>query len=203
MKTSFFPWKTLLVRLIAFAVLVGLGTHAQAQQDPIEQRIEQILSQMDLNEKLDYVTGYGVDFTYQNLRGVFNIRPMPDLGLPLIHGVDWAPLQPPASLAGYDAVVLAVGGNEQWDGEAHDRSFRLPEFQDDLIVNATRLNPRTIVVLHGGGGFNMQAWVNRVGALIHAWFPGQYGGQPLAEILFGEVNPSGKLPITIEKARAR
>ena len=111
----------------------------------------------------------------------------------------WAPLQPPASLAGYDAVVLALGGNEQYDGEAHDRSFRLPEFQDDLIVNATKLNRRTIVVLHGGGGFNVQAWVNKVAALLHAWFPGQYGGQPLAEILFGEVNPSGKLPITMEK----
>ncbi len=111
----------------------------------------------------------------------------------------WAPLQPPASLANYDAVVLAVGGNEQYDGEAHDRSFRLPEFQDDLIVNATKLNSRTIVVLHGGGGFDMQAWVNRVRAVLHVWFPGQYGGQPLAEILFGEVNPSGKLPITIEK----
>ena len=40
---------------------------------------------------------------------------------------------------------------------------------------------------------------DKVAALLHAWFPGQYGGQPLAEILFGEVNPSGKLPITIEK----
>ena len=88
MKISFFPWKTLLVGLIAFAVLVGLDTHAQAQQDPVEQRIEQILSQMDLEEKLAYVTGYGVDFTYQNLKGVFNIRPMADLGLPLIYGVD-------------------------------------------------------------------------------------------------------------------
>jgi beta-glucosidase len=113
--------------------------------------------------------------------------------------VSWASLQPPATLAGYDAVVLAVGGNEQYDGEAHDRSFRLPEFQDDLILNATKLNPRTIVVLHGGGGFDVQAWVNKVPALLHAWFPGQYGGQALAEILFGEVNPSGKLPITMEK----
>ena len=77
--------------------------------------------------------------------------------------------------------------------------FGLPEFQDDLIVNAAKLNPRTIVVLHGGGGFNVQAWVNKVPALLHAWFPGQYGGQALAEILFGEVNPSGKLPITMEK----
>ena len=113
--------------------------------------------------------------------------------------VSWASLQPPPDLAGYDAVVLAVGGNEQYDGEGHDRSFRLPEFQDDLIQNVARLNPRTIVVLHGGGGFDVQAWVNKVPALLHAWFPGQYGGQALAEILFGEVNPSGKLPITVEK----
>ena len=98
---------------------------------------------------------------------------------------------------------LAVGGNEEYDAEAHDRSFRLPEFQDDLIQNAAKLNDRTIVVLHGGGGLNVQAWVNnpRVSALLHAWFPGEYGGQALAEILFGKENPSGKLPITIEKAR--
>ncbi len=113
--------------------------------------------------------------------------------------VSWASLQPPADFAKYDAVVLAVGGNERYDGERRDRSFRLPELQDDLIVNATKSNPRTIVVLHGGGGFNVQAWVDKVRALLHAWFPGQYGGQPLAEILFGEVNPSGKLPITMEK----
>ncbi len=113
--------------------------------------------------------------------------------------VSWASLQPPADLKNYDVVVLAVGGNEQYDGEGHDRSFRLPEFQDDLIQNAAKLNPRTIVVLHGGGGFDVQAWVNKVRALLHAWFPGQYGGQALAEILFGDVNPSGKLPITIEK----
>jgi beta-glucosidase len=113
--------------------------------------------------------------------------------------VSWASLQPPASLADYGAVVLAVGGNEQYDSEQRDRSFRLPEFQDDLIQNAAKLNPRTIVVLHGGGGFDIQAWVKKVAALLHAWFPGQYGGQALAEILFGEVNPSGKLPITMEK----
>ena len=113
--------------------------------------------------------------------------------------VSWASLQPPPTSLSYDAVVLAVGGNEQYDGEGHDRSFRLPEFQDDLIQNAAKLNPRTIVVLHGGGGFDVQAWVNKVPALLHAWFPGQYGGQALAEILFGEVNPSGKLPITVEK----
>jgi beta-glucosidase len=113
--------------------------------------------------------------------------------------VSWAPLQPPPTLAGYNAVILAVGTNEQYESEGHDRSFRLPEQQDTLIQNVARINPRTIVVLHGGGGFDVQSWIDRVPALLHAWFPGQYGGQALAEILFGDVNPSGKLPITMEK----
>jgi beta-glucosidase len=113
--------------------------------------------------------------------------------------VSWASLQPPATLAGYNAVVLAVGANEDYESEGHDRSFSLPEFQDELIQNAAKINPAIIVVLHGGGGFDVQDWVNQVPALLHAWFPGQYGGQALAEILFGDVNPSGKLPITMEK----
>ncbi len=136
-----------------------------------------------------------------------NLRPS-GFGTATALQVGWASLQPPDDLATYDAVVLAVGSNgriQEWagpggyDGEGRDRSFRLPELQDDLILNATELNPKTIVVLHGGGGFNVQAWVGEVGALLHAWFPGQYGGQALAEILFGKVNPSGKLPITMEK----
>ncbi|HEY5752026.1 MAG TPA: glycoside hydrolase family 3 C-terminal domain-containing protein [Chthoniobacterales bacterium] len=136
-----------------------------------------------------------------------NLRPS-GFGTATALQVGWASLQPPADLATYDAVVLAVGSNgriQAWagpggyDGENYDRSFRLPELQDDLILNATELNPNTIVVLHGGGGFSVQAWADKVGALLHAWFPGQYGGQALAEILFGKVNPSGKLPITMEK----
>ena len=112
----------------------------------------------------------------------------------------WASLQPPPELAGYNAVVLALGTNQQYEAEGHDRaSFQLPEFQDELILNACQLNPRTIVVLHGSGSFDVQGWINRVPALLDAWFPGQYGGQALAEVLFGDVNPSGKLPITWEK----
>jgi beta-glucosidase len=113
--------------------------------------------------------------------------------------VSWASLQPPPTLAGYNAVILAVGANDQYESEGRDRSFGLPEQQDTLIQNVAQVNPRTIVMLHGGGGFDVQPWVDRVPALLHAWFPGQYGGQALGEILFGAVNPSGKLPITMEK----
>ncbi len=58
---------------------------------------------------------------------------------------------------------------------------------------------RTIVVTNGGGSFDVQPWINQIGALLHASYPGQNGGQALAEILFGTANPSGKLPFTWEK----
>jgi len=63
----------------------------------------------------------------------------------------------------------------------------------------SRANPNTIVVMHGGGVADMQPWAKKVGATLQAWFPGQQGGQALAEILYGKVNPSGKLPVTIDK----
>jgi beta-glucosidase len=93
-----------------------------------------------------------------------------------------------------------VGTNNQYEGEGYDRPFQLPEFQDELIQNVSKMKPgRTIVVTHGGGSFDVQPWINQIGALLHASFPGQNGGQALAEILFGTVNPSGKLPFTWEK----
>jgi Glycosyl hydrolase family 3 C-terminal domain len=102
--------------------------------------------------------------------------------------VSWESLQPPATLAGYNAIMLLfslLGTNGQYESERHDRSLRLPEQQDTLIQNVAQVNPRTIVVLHGSGGFDVQSWIDRVPALLHAWFPGQYGSQALAEILFG------------------
>jgi beta-glucosidase len=125
----------------------------------------------------------------------------------------WAPLVPPPDISSYDAIVMCQGLNSNYEGEGVDRAFRfenegfaglerafqLPEFQDELIQNVLRVNPRTIVVLHGGGSFDIQAWVDQVPALLHAWYPGENGGLALGEILFGDVNPSAKLPITMER----
>ena len=72
--------------------------------------------------------------------------------------------------------------------------FEMPEYRDDLIQKTEAANPRTVVVLHGGGSMDVQKWIARVPSLVHTIFPGQDGGQALAEILFGDVNPSGKLP---------
>ena len=113
--------------------------------------------------------------------------------------LSWASLQAPPNFAKYDAVVVCVGTNNQYDGEGLDRAFDLPEFQGELIPNLATVNPRTIVITHGGGSFNAEPWINAVRGLIQAFYPGQNGGQAIAEILFGTVNPSGKLPISWEK----
>lgn len=113
--------------------------------------------------------------------------------------MSWASLVAPQDLSKYDAVVVAVGNSNQYEGEGFDHSFDLPEFQNDLINNIAKVNPHTVVAMHGGTGLKMSDWIDQVPAALHAFYPGQNGGQALAEILFGKVNPSGKLPISIER----
>ena len=104
------------------------------------------------------------------------------------------------SLASHaDAVVLAVGFDASSEGESGDRTFGLPPGQDELIRQIAAVNKNTVVVITSGGGVDMSAWVDRVPALLQAWYPGQEGGTALAQLLFGEFNPSGRLPISIER----
>ena len=67
------------------------------------------------------------------------------------------------------------------------------------IREISAINKNTVVVITSGGGVDMRGWLERVPGAIQAWFPGQAGGTALTEILLGEVNPSGRLPISIEK----
>jgi beta-glucosidase len=68
-----------------------------------------------------------------------------------------------------------------------------------LIQAVAAANPRTIVVLNAGGSVESMSWIDSVAALVHAFYPGQAGGTALAEMLFGQTNPSGKLPFSWEK----
>ncbi|MCQ3029805.1 glycoside hydrolase family 3 C-terminal domain-containing protein [Pseudomonas syringae] len=113
--------------------------------------------------------------------------------------MSWASLTAPQDLSQYDAVLVAVGNSSEYEGEGFDHSFDLPEFQNELIQNIAKVNPNTVVTMHGGTGLKMSDWIDQVPAALHAFYPGQNGGQALAEILFGKVNPSGKLPISIER----
>jgi len=98
-----------------------------------------------------------------------------------------------------DVAVVCVGFKPGLETEGRDRTYALPKGQMELIRDVAAANPRTIVVLNAGGGVDWQGWLDKVPVVLHAWYPGQEGGRAIAEILFGAVNPSGKLPVTFEK----
>jgi beta-glucosidase len=98
-----------------------------------------------------------------------------------------------------DVAVVCVGFNQRLESEGRDRTFDLPAGQSNLIHAITAVNKRTIVVINSGGGVAWAGWVDKTPAVLQAWYPGQAVGQAVAEILFGDVNPSGKLPATFEK----
>lgn len=106
-----------------------------------------------------------------------------------------------AAAKGADVAIVAVstGGEE---GEGNDRpSMDLPNQQADLIRAVAAANKHTIVVLNNGTPVTMKEWLNEVPTVIETWFPGQESGTALGEILFGDVNPSGKLPETLAANR--
>jgi beta-glucosidase len=98
-----------------------------------------------------------------------------------------------------DVVIVAVGFDPETESEGADRTFRLPPGQEQLIQEMHAANKNIVVVITGGGAVDMNSWLDHVPAVLQAWYPGQEGGTALAEILFGEVNPSGRLPVSFER----
>jgi len=107
-------------------------------------------------------------------------------------------------------VVIYAGGwihgySDAWNDNAFDSesvdkpNLILPFGQDELITAVLKANPKTIVVLNSGAATDMNAWGDKAKAIIQSWYAGMEGGTALAKILFGEVNPSGKLPMTFPK----
>ncbi len=111
----------------------------------------------------------------------------------------WQPPDPSlraqAVAAARRADVAVVFANDV-TGEGMDRpSLSLPGDQDQLIEAVARVNPRTVVVLHTASAVLMP-WRDQVAAIVEAWYPGQQSGQAIAKTLFGDVDPSGRLPVT-------
>jgi beta-glucosidase len=106
--------------------------------------------------------------------------------------------------AGFDARWPPGWAREKGlvEAEDSDRPFTLPAAQIETIRLAVAANPRTIVVVTAGGAVDLQPFVGRVPALLWAWYPGQEGGRALADVLFGDADPSGKLPVTFAKRYA-
>jgi beta-glucosidase len=97
-----------------------------------------------------------------------------------------------------DAVIVCVGFDDKTEGEGFDRRFQLPGGQDELVRQISAVNKNTIVVITAGGNVDMTQWIDKVPAVLDAWYPGQEGGTALAQILFGDYSPSGKLPVSFE-----
>jgi beta-glucosidase len=140
--------------------------------------------------KLDYVQGYkiarGQQADEQMIKAAADAAAKADIAI-VVGG--WT--------HGYD---YSVWNENVYDAESKDKpSLEMPFGQDELIKAVVKANPKTVVVIMGGGGIDMNQWIDKTPAIIQAWYPGMEGGNALAKIIFGEVNPSGKLPMTFPK----
>ena len=104
------------------------------------------------------------------------------------------------AIANADVVVVSVGFDAKTEHEGADRTFTLPPGQDALVEAVVAANPRTIVTLTGGGGMDTSRWLDKVPVLLHTWYPGQEGGTAVAQILFGQHDPEGKLPVSFDRS---
>ena len=122
-------------------------------------------------------------------------------------GADPDLIQEAVDLVSSSDAAIYVGGlihgySDEWNDNAYDAEvldkpdMMLPFGQDELIQAVLDANPNTIIVLVSGGPVDMQAWGSDANAIVQAWYAGMEGGNALADILFGNVNPSGKLPMT-------
>jgi beta-glucosidase len=105
-----------------------------------------------------------------------------------------------AKLASTSDVAIVFVYQHTHEG-ADLENLSLPDHQDELVKQVAAANPHTIVVLENGDPVLMP-WLNSVKAVLESWYPGQRGGEAIANILFGDVNPSGKLPISFPKSEA-
>jgi beta-glucosidase len=110
--------------------------------------------------------------------------------------------QKPLDIVGSQATVLFVGldHGRGKDSESRDReSLSLPPAQVEMIVSLAEQSERTVVVVMAGSPIAMEDWIEYVDGVLMAWYPGMEGGHAIADVLYGDVNPSGKLPITFPR----
>jgi beta-glucosidase len=127
---------------------------------------------------------------------------------------DAAMIQEAANAAAKADVAIFVGGwthgydYNKWSDNAYDAEdtdkpdMNMPFGQDELIKAVLKANPKTVVVLLGGGPIDMTQWAANTPGIVQAWYAGMEGGNALANIIYGKVNPSGKLPMTFPKTLA-
>lgn len=97
-----------------------------------------------------------------------------------------------------DMVIACFGHSSDTEGEGADRTFALPDADAKMITRALKCKRPVVGVVNAGGNVEMQAWEPGLKGLLWGWYAGQESGTAVADILFGNVNPSGKLPMTLK-----
>ncbi len=121
-------------------------------------------------------------------------RQAPNAKVTFVDGSDTA-----AAAAAAKSADVALVFATQWAGESFDVSLTLKDGQDALVSAVAAANPRTVVVLETGGPV-FTPWADKVAGILEAWYPGTAGGDAIANVLFGKVNPSGHLPATFPRS---
>lgn len=105
-----------------------------------------------------------------------------------------------AAAAKADVAIVVIGRSSKIESEDFDlKTLDLPAGQDELIEAVVKANKRTIVIINAGGPVIMSKWIAQVPALVDMWYGGQEGGNAIADVLFGQANPSGRLPVSFVK----
>lgn len=104
-----------------------------------------------------------------------------------------------SAAAAAEVAVVVIGTDADWETEGEDRtSMALPGRQDELVHRVAAVNPRTVVVVNTGAAVSMP-WIDEVAAVLQVWFPGEEVGNAVADLLFGDAEPGGRLPTTLPK----
>lgn len=121
------------------------------------------------------------------------------------HGVknDWQQkIQEAVSVASKASIAIVVTGIRE--GEFEDRAMlSLPGHQEKLIREIASIGKPVVVVLTGGSAITMSSWLSKVRGVVNVWYPGEEGGNAVADVLFGDANPAGRLPITYPLSEAQ
>ena len=98
-----------------------------------------------------------------------------------------------------DVIIACIGHDADSEAEGSDRTFELPESDSRLMADLKKCRKPIVAVVNGGGNIKMDAWEPVANGILWAWYAGQEGGTAVADALFGNINPSGKLPMSFEK----
>jgi beta-glucosidase len=172
----------------------GAGVKTKREVTPLEGLKNRLPKSIQIN----YAEGYLERYDEKNKGNLGNIT---SNGPVTIDQLDPEKLQEAVEAAKKsDVAIIFAGSNRDYETEASDRrNLKLPFGQEELIQKVLAVNPKTIVVIVAGAPFDVDAVSKKTSALVWSWFNGSEGGNALADVLLGKVNPSGKLPWTMPK----